>query len=176
MTCFGRHVTSLQVGAPRFARVPRVFSSGVFGKKRFEAGLCCRGLDSRNPARKRCWEVLRTRWTDRESWKLSKNSGQIMSFWHTTEIAKEIVIGSCGLTLKERQTSGSLTYQNESATDHERVDRCMIRSVCGVNVGRVILWLRTFEETLVRHRPIHGESNIDFLGESEGSPDSPPQD
>ena len=27
--------------------------------------------------------------------------------------------------------------------------------------------LRT--STLVRHRPIHGESNIDFLGESEGS-------
>ena len=28
--------------------------------------------------------------------------------------------------------------------------------------------LRT--STLVRHRPIQGESNIDFLGESEGSP------
>ena len=34
--------------------------------------------------------------------------------------------------------------------------------------------LRT--STLVRHRPIQGESNIDFLGESEGSPLSPPQD
>ena len=33
--------------------------------------------------------------------------------------------------------------------------------------------LRT--STLVRHRPIHGESNIDFLGESEGSL-PPPQD
>ena len=30
--------------------------------------------------------------------------------------------------------------------------------------------------TLVRHRPIQGESNIDFLGESEGSPPAPPQD
>ena len=34
--------------------------------------------------------------------------------------------------------------------------------------------LRT--STLVRHRPIQGESNTDFLGESEGSPLSPPQD
>ena len=34
--------------------------------------------------------------------------------------------------------------------------------------------LRT--STLVRHRPIQGESNIDFLGESEGSPPAPPQD
>ena len=34
--------------------------------------------------------------------------------------------------------------------------------------------LRT--STLVRHRPIKGESNIDFLGESERSPNSPPQD
>ena len=33
--------------------------------------------------------------------------------------------------------------------------------------------LRT--STLVRHRPIQGESNIDFLGESEGSL-PPPQD
>ena len=31
--------------------------------------------------------------------------------------------------------------------------------------------LRT--STLVRHRPIQGESNIDFLGESEGSPPQP---
>ena len=31
--------------------------------------------------------------------------------------------------------------------------------------------LRT--STLVRHRPIQGESNIDFLGESEGSLPSP---
>ena len=49
------------------------------------------------------------RWADRESWKLLKNSGQIMSLWHTTEIAKEIVIGSC-------ETSGSLR-RGESATD-----------------------------------------------------------
>ena len=34
--------------------------------------------------------------------------------------------------------------------------------------------LRT--STLVRHRPIQGESNMDFLGESEGSPPSPPHD
>ena len=34
--------------------------------------------------------------------------------------------------------------------------------------------LRT--STLVRHRPIQGESNFDFLGESEGSPPQPPQD
>ena len=34
--------------------------------------------------------------------------------------------------------------------------------------------LRT--STLVRHRPIQGESNIDFLEESEGSPPTPPQD
>ena len=34
--------------------------------------------------------------------------------------------------------------------------------------------LRT--STLVPHRPNQGESNIDFLGESEGSPPSPPQD
>ena len=33
--------------------------------------------------------------------------------------------------------------------------------------------LRT--STLVRYRPIQGESNIDFLGESEESPPSPPQ-
>ena len=33
--------------------------------------------------------------------------------------------------------------------------------------------LRT--STLVRHRPIQGESHVDFLGESEGSP-PPPQD
>ena len=33
--------------------------------------------------------------------------------------------------------------------------------------------LRT--STLIRHRPIQGESNIDFLGESEGSP-PPPHD
>ena len=32
--------------------------------------------------------------------------------------------------------------------------------------------LRT--STLVRHRPIQGESNIDFLGQSEGSPPPPP--
>ena len=35
-------------------------------------------------------------------------------------------------------------------------------------------YLRT--STLVRHRPIQGERNIDFLGQSEGSPPSPPQD
>ena len=29
---------------------------------------------------------------------------------------------------------------------------------------------------MVRHRPIQGESNIDFLGESEGSLPPPPQD
>ena len=34
--------------------------------------------------------------------------------------------------------------------------------------------LRT--STLVRHRPIQGESNFDFLGESDGSPPPPPQD
>ena len=34
--------------------------------------------------------------------------------------------------------------------------------------------LRT--STLVRHRPIQGENNIDFLGESEGSPPPPPHD
>ena len=34
--------------------------------------------------------------------------------------------------------------------------------------------LRT--STLVRHRPIQGESNIDFIGESEGSLPPPPQD
>ena len=34
--------------------------------------------------------------------------------------------------------------------------------------------LRT--STLVRHRPIRGEGQRDFLGESEGSPTSPPQD
>ena len=34
--------------------------------------------------------------------------------------------------------------------------------------------LRT--STLVRHRPIQGESNIDFLGESEGSLPQPPHD
>ena len=34
--------------------------------------------------------------------------------------------------------------------------------------------LRT--STLIRHRPIQGESNIDFLGESEGSLPPPPQD
>ena len=34
--------------------------------------------------------------------------------------------------------------------------------------------LRT--STLVRHRPNQGESNLDFLGESEGSPPPPPQD
>ena len=34
--------------------------------------------------------------------------------------------------------------------------------------------LRT--STLIRHRPIQRESNIDFLGESEGSPPSPPHD
>ena len=34
--------------------------------------------------------------------------------------------------------------------------------------------LRT--STLIRHRPIQGESNIDFLGESEGSAPTPPQD
>ena len=33
--------------------------------------------------------------------------------------------------------------------------------------------LRT--STLIRHRPIQGESHVDFLGESEGSP-PPPQD
>ena len=30
--------------------------------------------------------------------------------------------------------------------------------------------------TLVRHRPFRGESNIDFLGESQGSPPPPPHD
>ena len=34
--------------------------------------------------------------------------------------------------------------------------------------------LRT--STLIRDHPIQGESNIDFLGESEGSPPPPPQD
>ena len=34
--------------------------------------------------------------------------------------------------------------------------------------------LRT--STLIRHRPIQGESHIDFLGESEGSPPPLPQD
>ena len=34
--------------------------------------------------------------------------------------------------------------------------------------------LRT--STSIRHRPIQGESHIDFLGESEGSPPPPPQD
>ena len=34
--------------------------------------------------------------------------------------------------------------------------------------------LRT--STLIRPRPIQGEGNIDFLGESEGSPPSPPHD
>ena len=34
--------------------------------------------------------------------------------------------------------------------------------------------LRT--STLIRERPIRGESHLDFLGESEGSPPSPPQD
>ena len=40
-----------------------------------------------------------------------------------------------------------------------------------------ICWRRSGPETstLVRHRPIRGESNIDFLGESEGSP-PPPHD
>ena len=35
-------------------------------------------------------------------------------------------------------------------------------------------YLRT--STSIRQRPIQGESHIDFLGESEGSPPSPPQD
>ena len=30
--------------------------------------------------------------------------------------------------------------------------------------------------TLIRHHPIRGEGHVDFLGESEGSPPSPPQD
>ena len=34
--------------------------------------------------------------------------------------------------------------------------------------------LRT--STLVRHRPNQAESNLDFLGESQGSPPPPPQD
>ena len=34
--------------------------------------------------------------------------------------------------------------------------------------------LRT--STLIRHRPVQGESHIHFLGESEGSPPPPPQD
>ena len=36
--------------------------------------------------------------------------------------------------------------------------------------------LEEITSTLVRHRPIQGESNIDFLGESEGSPLPQPQD
>ena len=45
--------------------------------------------------------------------------------------------------------------------------------------GRINLYgrdqdLRT--STLIRHRPNQGESNIDFVGESEGSLPPPPQD
>ena len=50
------------------------------------AGLCCRSQDVQSPARRRCWQGLRTRWVDRGSWKLSNKSGQIMSLWYTLEI------------------------------------------------------------------------------------------
>ena len=36
--------------------------------------------------------------------------------------------------------------------------------------------IRTRTSTLVRHRPIRGEGQRDFLGESEGSPPPPPHD
>ena len=51
--------------------------------------------------------------------------------------------------------------------------------ICPIADGRIKTLggdqdLRT--STLVRHRPIRGESHIDFFGESEGSPPPPPQD
>ena len=63
--------------------------------------------DSQGPATRPCWEVLRTRWVDRGFWKLSNNGGQVMSFWHTMEIASETATERCAPTSNQRQMSGN---------------------------------------------------------------------